>query len=129
MNPQAHDDSTQGHRNDHALEEQCDQRRDEQMRRALQIGLPGDRARQRTGMQREHVEQGEHPVLIQQQEAQEDHGAREQMSNIVASSPSMSAMPRNSGTRKTRILAMAVSNTTSRNASAASLMAQAISPM
>ena len=144
MNPQAHHDAAQGDRNDHALEQQGDQGRDEQMRRALQIGLPGDRARERKGVEREHVEEREHAVLIQQQEAQENHGARQQMgdiaverthretfetnSRIVPSSPSMSAMPRNSGTRNTRILAMAVSNSTRRNASAASFRAQARSP-
>src|SRR5256885_2650957 len=111
------------------------------MRRALLKGLPGDRARERKGVERERVEEGEHAVLVQQQEAQENHGARQQMgdiaverthretfetnSRIVPSSPSMSAMPRNSGTRNTRILAMAVSNSTSRNASRASLTAQA----
>src|SRR6267378_1452679 len=145
MNSQTHHDAAQGDGNDHALEQERDECRDEQVRGALQIGLPGDRARERTGMQREHVEERKHPVLIQQQEAQEHHGAGQQMgdiavqrahretfetnSRIVPRSPSMSAMPRNSGTRNTRILAMAVSNSTKRNASAASFTAQARSPM
>src|ERR1035441_7809427 len=130
MNPETHDDSMQGDRNYHAFEQQGDQRSDEQMRRALHVGLPADGARQHASVNRKEIEQ---------QEAHEDHGAREEMSNIaierahrctletnnriVPSRPSMSATPRNSGTRNTRILATAVSNRTRRNANTASLAA------
>src|ERR1035441_8915211 len=139
MNPETHDDSMQGDRNYHAFEQQGDQRSDKQMRRALHVGLPADGARQHASVNRKEIEQREHPVLIEQQEAHEDHGAREEMSNIaierahrctletnnriVPSRPSMSATPRNSGTRNTRILATAVSNRTRRNANTASLAA------
>src|SRR3546814_17006268 len=46
----------------------------------------------------------------------------------VASSPSMRAAPRKSGTRTTRILAIAVSNTASRKTPAESLTRQASTP-
>jgi hypothetical protein len=45
---------------------------------------------------------------------------RDTKSRIMARSPSIRAAPRNSGTRKTRILAIAVSNSASRNPAAAS---------
>src|SRR5208337_1992682 len=105
----------------------------------LQMGLPADGERKHERMQCEHVEQCEHTILIQQQETHQHQRAREQMRNIaverchphtldtnsiiVPRSPNMSATPRKSGTRNTRILAMAVSNRTSRNANTVSFVA------
>ena len=129
----------QGDGDDHAFEQQGDQSGNEEMWRVLQIGLPADAERQDARVDRKEIKQCEHAILIQQHEAHEDQGARQEMgdiaiershrdtretnSMIVPRSPSMSATPRNSGTRNTRILAVAVSNMTSRNASAASLIA------
>src|SRR5271169_6412021 len=103
------------------------------------MGLPGDRERQDDRMECKDIEQCKHAILIQQQEAHEHQGAREQMGNIavesrhprtldtnsimVPRSPSMSATPRKSGTRNTRILAMAVSKRTRKNANAVSFAA------
>src|SRR5271169_6825538 len=103
------------------------------------MGLPGDGERQDARMECKDIKQGEHSILIQQQEAHEHQGAREEMGDIavegshprtldtnsiiVPRSPSISATPRKSGTRNTRILAMAVSKTTRRNASVVSLAA------
>ena len=91
----------------------------------LQVCLPGHRERQHARVQREDVEEREHAVLIEQQKAHQHHGAGQQMRNvgiegrhyeilamnsrIAPSRPSISATLRNSGTRKTRIFAVAVS--------------------
>ena len=117
--------------NDDGLEDERDAGGDVKMRRVLRGGLPGDRRRQHQRMQREDIEQRVEPVLIDQHEADQHQRAGEQMgdvegqavhggyrlpetnSNNVASRPSISAAPRNSGTRNTRILAIAVSNTAS----------------
>ena len=115
------------------LKRERDEGGDEQVRRVLQIRLPGNRERQHAGLQGEHVEQREHAVLIEQQEAHQHHGAREQMrdvgiegssstaasttnSRIAPSRPSIRATPRNSGTRNTRIFAIAVSEAPARSA-------------
>src|SRR5438067_689587 len=78
-----------------------------------------------------------HAILIEQHETYQHQAAGEQMRDIegepvhqppretkrsrAARRPSMSAAPRNSETRKTRILAMTVSNTASTNPPTASL--------
>ena len=108
---------------------------DVKMRRILRGGLPADRRRQHQRVQREDVEQRVKPVLVEQHEAHQHQRAGEQMGDVegevvhvayrlpetnnnrVASRPSISAAPRNSGTRNTRILAIAVSNTASRRPS------------
>ena len=108
-----------------------------EMRRALDIGLPGDRQRQNDRLQREHVEKRIKAVLIEQDEADEHEAAGEQMGKVegetfhqrlaetkrsnTARKPSMRATPTKSGTRKTRILAMVVSNRASNNPATASL--------
>src|SRR5439155_119130 len=130
MDAEAHHDAMQGDRNEHPLEGERDERRDVEVRRALQVGLPADRERQHAGVEREEIEQREHAVLIEEEEAHEQHraceevgdvavergqcGALETNSRMVPRRPSMSATPRNSGTRKTRILAMAVSKSDNR---------------
>src|SRR5262245_4697838 len=100
------------------------------MRRLLHVRLPRDREREHRRVQREDVEQRAHAVLIQQHEADEHHAAGEQVSDVVAECPhryklrvtniksaprsaSINEAPRNSGTRKTRIFAMVVSNNAS----------------
>ncbi len=83
------------------------------------------------------VEQRVQPILIKFEEADQHQRAGEQMGDIeinpahqklpdtkrksVASRPSISAAPRNSGTRNTRILAIDVSNSASRKPPTASL--------
>ena len=51
------DDAVQRHRDDDGLEDQRDRGGDVEMRRVLDIGLPGHGKRQHQGMQREDVEQ------------------------------------------------------------------------
>ena len=103
----------------------------------LDVRLPCHRQRDDERVQREDVEQAEHPVLVQQHEADEHQPAGEQMGHVqceavhhtlcetnrssAASRPSMSAAPRKSETRKTRIFAVTVSKTASRNPPTASL--------
>ena len=109
------------------------------MRRVLDEGLPGDGKREHQGVQRKHVEQRIKPVLVQHHEADQDEPAGERMRDVegeavhlhqklfdtnrrrVPSRPSMSAAPRNCGTRKTRIFAVAVSNSARKKPAAASL--------
>src|SRR5262249_17818842 len=111
--------------------------RDVEMRRVLDIGLPGNRERDDEGMQREGVKEAEHAVLVEQHEAHQDEPSGKEMRDIedepvhqrlretksrsVPSSPSMSATPMKLGSRKTRILAMVVSNTARRAPPTASL--------
>ena len=138
MDAEADDDPMQRDRDDDRLEHQRDRRGDVEMRRVLDIGLPGHRERQHQGMQREHVEQRVEPVLVELQEAHQHQRAGQQMGDVEdqarasrgsvkrtaagsPSRPSISAAPRNSGTRNTRILAIDVSNSASRNPPTASL--------
>jgi len=105
----------------------------------LHVRLPTDREREDAGVDREEIKQRKHAVLVKQKETDEHERARKQVcdigvegihrdtletnSSIVPRSPSISATPRNSGTRNTRIFAIAVSNTTSRKPSTVSLTA------
>src|SRR5437763_17193740 len=95
-------------------------------------------------MQGEDIEQRVEAVLVKLQEAHQHQRAGEQMGDVegqtahhrlrdtnrssVAKSPSISAAPRNSGTRNTRIFAIDVSNKASRNPPAASLPRNASTP-
>src|SRR6185437_5515160 len=90
------------------------------------------------------IEQRREPNLVEQHETDEDERAGKQIGDIeieavhqklldtkrrsTASKPSIKAAPRNSGTRKTRILAMAVSNIARRIPPAASLATYAATP-
>ena len=137
VDAEPHDDPVQRDRDDDGLEHQRDRRGDVEVRRILDIGLPGDRQRQHQRMQREDVEQRVEPVLVELHEAHQHQRAgqhmrdvegeaahqrlRETNSRSVASRPSISAAPRNSGTRNTRILAIEVSNSASRKPPTASL--------
>src|SRR6266496_6537751 len=109
------------------------------MGRVLDMRLPCHRNRDHERVQRERIEQAEHAILIEQHEAHEHQAAGEEMRDIqseaihhtpretnrsnAASRASMSAAPKKSVTRKTRILATAVSKTASRNPPTASLSA------
>ncbi len=109
-----------------ALNDQGDDRGDVEMRRVLDEGLPGDRQRQHQRVQREDVEQrrtagpgracmklistSPPASICAMSKARPWHrirGSSTTNSSRVPSRPSMSATPRNWGTRKTRILAIA----------------------
>src|SRR5258708_16871575 len=84
-------------------------------------------------------------VLVQEHEAHQDQAPGEEVRNIecqlvhqvtrdtksssAARKPSIRAAPRKSGTRKTRIFAMAVSNTASRKPPAASFITYRPTPV
>ena len=122
----------------------CDGSGDEKVWRRLDIGLPGDGQRQHHRVRREYVEQAEDTVLVEHHEAHQHHASGEKMrsvegkafhqklretnSNSVPRRPSISAPPTNSGTRNTRILAIAVSNNTIRKLPMASLPTQVTTP-
>src|SRR5437879_9297214 len=102
----------------------------------LDVSLPGHRGGEHHRMQRENVEQCKHAVLVEQHETHQHHAAGQHMGDIegkgihqklrdtksrsMPSNPSIRAMPRKSGTRKTRIFAIEVSNRASRKPPAAS---------
>src|SRR5438046_742832 len=137
MNAQPNDDPVQHHGDHDRLDDQRDHGGDVQMGRVLDVRLPRHRHRDHEGVQGEDVEKAEHAILIEQHETHQHQAAGEQMRDIegepvhqppretkrsrAARRPSMSAAPRNSETRKTRILAMTVSNTASTNPPTASL--------
>ena len=136
MNPQLHDDAMQGERDHDRLDDQGDRGGDVQVRRMLDMRLPGDRERDHQRVQREIVHQAGHAVLVEQHEAHQHETAGQQVRDVegeavhqparvtnsssVARKPSISAAPRKSGTRNTRIFAIAVSNTASTKPPAAS---------
>ena len=140
VDAEALDDAVQRDGDDDRLEHQRDGRRDVEMRRVLDVGLPGDRQGQHEGVQGKGVEQRVEPVLRDQQEADQHQPAGEQMGDVegeavliysvldtnsssVPSRPSISAAPTKSGRRKTRILAIDVSNSASSTPATASLAA------
>src|SRR5260370_7424558 len=132
-------------RNEDPLEDKRDRRCHEKVRRGLDVGLPGHRQRENDGLQREDVEKRVEAVLIEQHEADEHEAAGEQMGKIeaetlhqrlpetkrskTARNPSISATPTKSGTRKTRILAIVVSNSASSAPATASLTIYASTPI
>src|SRR6266852_6582811 len=139
MNPELLDDAVQRHWNDDRLEDKGDDCGNVEMRRVLDIGLPSDGKCEHQGMERKDIEQGIKPILVQHHEADQDKRACERMRDVegeamqlhqklldtnrrsVPSKPSISAAPRNCGTRKTRIFAVAVSNNARKKPAAASL--------
>ena len=139
MNAELLDDAMQRHRNDDRLEYQGDGRGDVEVRGVLDKGLPCDGQRQHQGMKGKHVEQRIEPVLIQHHQADQHQPAGQRMRDVegeavhlhqklldtnrsrVPSRPSISAAPRNCGTRKTRIFAVAVSNSARKKPATASL--------
>src|SRR6516165_10909274 len=126
MNTEPHNDAMECDRYDHRLEDQRNRRGNVQMRRILNQRLPGDRRRQHHGMERVNIKKRIEPVLIKFEQTHQDQRSSKQMRDIevdavhqklpdtkrssVANNPSISAAPRNSGTRNTRILAIEVSN-------------------
>src|SRR4029078_1583359 len=98
-------------------------------------------------MQREHVEQRVKPILVQHHEADQNESAGKSTGDVeveavhlhqklletnkssVPSRPCISAAPRNCGTRKTRIFAVAVSNSASKKPAMASLTMHAPAPI
>ena len=136
MDAEAHDHPVQRHRDNDCLEDERDRGGDEKVRRVLDVGLPGDREGEQKSVQREDVQKRVEAALIEHGEADEHEAAGQEVRDVegeivdhrlcttkrsrLASSPSMKAAPRNSGTRKTRILAIAVSNRLRRTAPTAS---------
>jgi hypothetical protein len=130
-------DAVKPDRNDDRLENEGDRRGDVKVMGVLNIGLPGHRKGEHDRMKRKNVDQREKAILIEHHETDQHQAAGEQVSDIegkavhqklretnsssVPSKASMSAAPRKSGTRKTRILAIAVSNRARRMPQAASL--------
>src|SRR5260370_28605102 len=137
MNSETRDEAMKRNGNDDRLKDERNCRGHVEVRRILDIGLPRHRERQHQRMQREHVEQRIEPVLIELEKAHQHQRTCEQVSDVerqaahhrlretnsrsVASRPSISAAPRNSGTRNTRILAIDVSNSASSAAATVSL--------
>src|SRR5208283_565582 len=123
------DDAMERDRDDDRLEGEGDEGGYVEMIRMLNIGLPGDRERQHDRLEGECVEQRIEAVLVEQHETHQHEAAGEQMRDVEGEAfhfsvldtnsrsaprkPSISAAPTKSGTRKTRILAMLVSNTPS----------------
>src|SRR3954451_20187754 len=109
------------------------------MRCVLDKSLPSDGKRKHHGMQRKDIEQRIEPVLVQHHETDQHEPAGQGMRDVegeavhlhqklldtnsssVPSRPSISAAPRNCGMRKTRIFAVAVSNSARKNPATASL--------
>ena len=137
MYAETHDDPMQRDRNDDRLEAERDGGGDVKMWRMLDEGLPGHRQCQYGRMERVDIEQRVEAILVQHQEAHQHQRTGEEMRDVefksvhqklldtnrssVASNASIKAAPRNSGTRKTRILAMDVSKTASRSPPTVSL--------
>ena len=55
---------------------------DVEMRRVLDVGLPGDRQRKHQRLESEHVQQRIEPVLIEQHEADQNEPAGEEMRDV-----------------------------------------------
>src|SRR6476620_3078514 len=95
-------------------------------------------------MQRQHIDQGVQPVLVQHREADQHQETGQHVRDVegetgcympsdtkrssTPSRASMSAAPRKLGTRKIRILAIDISNTPSRTLATASFSKYAIAP-
>ncbi len=144
MNAEASNHAVQRDRDEDRLETERNGSGHEQVRCLLDMRLPGDGKAQDHGMQREHVQEAVKPILVQKHQADQHQATGQQMRNVegeavhhklrvtnsssVPSSPNISAAPRNSGTRKTRILAIDVSNTASATPARVSLRRYAAMP-
>ena len=69
------------------LEDEGDRGGDVEVRRVLDVGLPGDRQRQHEGVQREDVEERVEAVLVEQHEAHQHQAAGEQMGDVEDEMP------------------------------------------
>src|SRR5947209_19867910 len=92
------------------------------MRCIVDVSLPSHRGGEHHRMQRKNVEQCKHTVLVEQHETHQHHATGQHMRDIkgkgihqklrdtksrsMPSNPSIRAMPKKSGTRKTRIFAI-----------------------
>src|SRR5947209_19870545 len=140
MDAEAPDDAMERERDDQCVDAERDRRRDVEVRRRLDVSLPGDGDRHDERVHGEGVDEPGEPVLVEEHEAREHQRAGAEVGDVegeavhqpiceetkrssVASSPSISAAPRKSLTRKTRILAISVSNTPSPKPAAASFSA------
>ena len=135
-NAELGDDAVQRDRDQDRLERERDQRGHVEMIGVLNISLPGDRQRKHDGLRGEDVEQRIEAGLIEQHEADQHQAAGQQMREVESEAshfsvldtnsssaprkPSIRAAPTKSGTRKTRILAMLVSNAPSATPATAS---------
>jgi len=102
---QAAHDPVQRRRDDEALHAERDRRGHEEMRRVLGVRLPGHGERQCHRLHGEHVEHGGDAVLVEQDEAQHQHGAGEQMGDIEGERAHQN--PRDTNSRKTASAAAA----------------------
>ena len=82
VDAEPHDDPVQRDRDDDRLEHQRDGRRNVEVRRILNEGLPGDRQRQHQRVQREDVQQRVEAVLIELHEAHQHQPAGKHVSDI-----------------------------------------------
>ena len=112
-------------------------RRDEEIGMVADIALPCHGERQQHGLRGEGVQHREDAVLVEQREARDQHHARQEVGDIIgtihrstsldrnarrmARKAKMKALPRNSLTRNTRILAMLTSQTPRAMAASVSL--------
>ena len=69
MDAHAEDHAAQRDGNEDGLEDQRDDGGDVEMRRVLDMRLPGDRQRQHEGVQPQHIQQAVRRILVQHQEA------------------------------------------------------------
>jgi hypothetical protein len=98
-------DALQRERNNETFDHECDRRRHHQMRCVLQVGLPGHRQRQHDGLQRKHPDHREDADLVEQQQAQHQHSARQKVCDIEAERAHQK--PRDTNSRNTASAAAA----------------------
>jgi len=127
MNAEPYDDSPQRDGNENSLEGERDRRRDIEMRRVLYESCQATEKGQHQRMHGIDIEERVEAILVEQRKVSPTPGRRREDArhrnkdgpskepadtkrSSAPRSPSIKAAPRNSGTRKTRILAMAVSN-------------------
>src|SRR5690606_9983624 len=146
VDTQALHDPVQGPGHDGPLEDQRQRRGAIAMVGTLDPTATRYGARQKHGMKREGVQRRVDPVLVDHHEADQDEAPGQEVRDVeiqpmhryrlletksrrVPSSPRISATPRKSGTRKTRILAIDVSNSASSAPPAASFSTKIAPPM
>ena len=118
-------DPVQRQGDDDALDEEGDECREVEVGSVLEPGLEGDGERKDHGLHGEDVQHAGDPVLVEEQEARDHHRTGQEMGEVEGQARHQStretkrrsvprklrtrAPPKNSGTRKTRILAIAFS--------------------
>jgi hypothetical protein len=137
VNAELCDDAVKSDWNDDRLEGERDQGGHVEIAGVPYVSLPGHGESQHHRLQCEDVQQRIKAVLIKQHEADQHQTARQEMGDVEGEAlhfrvlvtnnsnaprkPSIRAAPTKSGARKTRILAMLVSNTPSATPATASL--------